>query len=90
MRILFLIARQFNQLLLVKSLAVKGMDKNTIASRAQMAPFIAARCMSQARSFTMEQLTAAVQDCVDAEEAVKTGQMTDVLSVELLIIKYSS
>ena len=34
MRILFLIARQFNQLLLVKSLAAKGLDKNAIASRA--------------------------------------------------------
>lgn len=89
MRILFLIARQFNQLLLVKSLAAKGYDKNTIASKAQIAPFIAGRCMQQARSFTREQLEEAVQDCVDSEEAVKTGQMSDVMSVELLIMKYS-
>jgi len=90
MRILFLIARQFNQLLLVKSLAAKGYDKNTIASKAQIAPFIAARCMAQARSFTMSQLEQAVQDCVESEEAVKTGQISDVMSVELLILKYSA
>ena len=32
----------------------------------------------------------AVRDFVDAEEAVKTGTLGDVLSVELLIVKYSS
>ena len=90
MRILFLIARQFNQLLLVKSLTAKGMDRASVASKAQIAPFIAGRLMTQARSFTMQQLQNAVQDCVDAEEAVKTGRMTDVLSVEILIVKYSA
>ncbi|OUQ18554.1 DNA polymerase III subunit delta [Lachnoclostridium sp. An138] len=90
MRILFLIARQFNQLLLVKSLTAKGMDRASVASKAQVAPFIAGRLMTQAKSFTMQQLRNAVQDCVDAEEAVKTGRMTDVLSVEILIVKYSA
>lgn len=90
MRILFLIARQFNQLLLVKSLAAKGMDRSSIASKAQVVPFIAGRLTTQARSFTLEQLKNAVKDCVDAEEAVKTGRMTDILSVELLIVKYSA
>lgn len=90
MRILFLIARQFNQLLLVKSLTAKGMDRASVASKAQIAPFIAGRLMTQAKSFTMQQLRNAVQDCVDAEEAVKTGRMTDVLSVEILIVKYSA
>ena len=31
----------------------------------------------------------AVQDCVQAEEDVKTGKIADTLSVELLILKYS-
>lgn len=90
MKILFLIARQFHQLLLVKSLSGKGMDKTGIASRLKIPPFAAARAMTQARGFTTEQLRQAVSDCVEAEEAVKTGRMTDILSVELLIIRYSS
>lgn len=89
MRILFLLARQFNQLLLVKSLMARGYDKSAIASKAGIAPFVAARCMAQAKSFTKEQLHAALTDCVDAEEAVKTGRMGDVMSVELLLVKYS-
>ena len=35
-------------------------------------------------------LEQAVKDFVDAEESVKTGRLEDKLSVELLIIKYSS
>ena len=31
-----------------------------------------------------------VVDFVDSEEAVKTGRLQDVLSVELLIVKYST
>lgn len=89
MRILFLLARQFNQLLLVKGLMARGYDKSTIASKAGIAPFVASRCMAQSKSFTHEQLKAAVEDCVDAEEAVKTGKMGDVMSVELLLVKYS-
>lgn len=89
MRILFLIARQFQQLLVVKSLMSKGYDKAAIASRAKLAPFVAAKCMAQAKSFTREQLEAAVRDCVQAEEDVKTGRLSDTLSVELLILKYS-
>lgn len=40
MRILFLIARQFNQILQVKELMAKGMDKGSIASRLKMQPFV--------------------------------------------------
>ena len=89
MRILFLLARQFNQLLSVRSLMGLGHDKNTIASRLSMSPFIVGKSMQQARRFSTETLTQAVKDCVQAEEDVKTGRMNDVMSVELLLIKYS-
>ena len=89
MRILFLLARQFNQLLSVRSLMSKGYDKNAIASRLSMSPFIAGKYIQQARRFTTEALAQAVEDCVRTEEAVKTGRMEDILSVELLIIRYS-
>ena len=37
----------------------------------------------------MAELKEALQACVEADEAVKTGKMSDVLSVELLIVTYS-
>ena len=67
MRILFLIARQFNQLLLVKSLASRGLDRSAIASKAQVAPFIAGRLMTQAKSFTAAQLRAALPPGMELE-----------------------
>ncbi len=88
MRILFLIARQFNQILQVKELMGKGMDKSTIASKLKLAPFVAGKIMLQAKSFTREQIFSYVNLCVDAEEAVKTGKLQDRLAVELLIANH--
>ncbi|MCD8398366.1 MAG: DNA polymerase III subunit delta [Lachnospiraceae bacterium] len=89
MRILFLIARQFNQMLQLKDLREQGMDNNTVASKAGLAPFIAKKTLSQAAHFSKEALRQAVEDCVEAEEAVKTGRLNDRLAVELLIVKFS-
>ncbi|MDO4267625.1 MAG: DNA polymerase III subunit delta [Eubacteriales bacterium] len=85
MRILFLIARQFNQLLQVKELAGKGMEKGAIASKLKLQPFVAGKIMAQARQFSREQILACVKLCVEAEEAVKRGRLQDRLAVELLI-----
>ena len=85
MRILFLIARQFNQILQVKELAAQGMDRAAIASRLKLQPFVVGKVMAQARAFTREQILSYVNLCVDAEESVKTGRLSDRLAVELLI-----
>ena len=87
MRILFLIARQFNQLLQVKELASKGSDKGTIASRLKVPPFAAGKLITQAKAFSREQILSYVELCVESEEAVKTGQLSDRMAVELLIAR---
>lgn len=90
MRILYLITRQFNMLLQVKELKNKGCDANVIGEKVGLAGFIAKKYIAQAAKFKETELRAAVRDCVEAEEAVKTGRMNDIMSVELLIVKYSS
>ncbi len=87
MRILFLIARQFNQLLQVKELMGKGLDKTGIATKLKLPPFAAGKLMPQARSFSKEDILSYVNLCVDAEEAVKTGRLGDRMAVELLITR---
>ena len=87
MRILFLIARQFNQLLQVKDLMGKGMDTGTIASKLKMQPFVVGKTMPQARQFGREQILSYVEFCVETEEAVKSGRLQDRLAVELLITR---
>lgn len=90
MRILFLIARQFNLLLQVKELKKKGADNKQIGAKTGLPPFIAGKYVTQAAGFTMSELRTALEDCVSYEEKVKTGRMNDVMSVEILIIKYSA
>lgn len=87
MRILFLIARQFNQILQVKELMTQKLDRGSIASKLKLQPFVAGKVMSQAKAFSREQILSYVNLCVDAEEAVKTGQLNERLAVELLITK---
>lgn len=90
MRILFLITRQFNLLLQVKELKNKGLDANSIGEKVGLAGFIARKYVAQAAKFRENDLRRALSDCVESEEAVKTGRMNDVMSVELLIVKYSA
>ena len=90
MRILFLIARQFNQMYQIKDLREQGYDSGAIAKKAGLAPFIAKKSLAQASKFEKDTLRQAVEDCVETEAAVKSGRLGDRLGVELLIVKYSS
>ena len=87
MRILFLIARQFNQILQVKELAAKGMDKGSIAAKMKIQPFVVGKVLPQTRAFSREQILSYVELCVQMEEEVKTGRLSDRLAVELLLTK---
>lgn len=89
MRILFLIGRQFNLLMQVKELKKKGYDDRKIGEKTGLHGFIVKKYVSQASRFSEKELRAALTACVEADEAVKTGKMNDVMSVELLIIRYS-
>ena len=87
MRILFLIARQFNQLLQIKELTAAEKDKGAIASALKVPPFAVGKLTAQARAFTRDQILSWVTLCVETEEAVKTGRLSDRLAVELLIAR---
>lgn len=89
MRILFLIARQFNQLLQTKEMLADGLGKSELASKLGLPPFAVKNIINCARHYSAEELRKAVEDCMGYEEAVKTGKLEDRLSVELLIIQYS-
>lgn len=91
MKILALISRQFNMLLQVKEMKMKGYQEQTIATQTGLnAYFLKKKYIPQASKFKLEQLQQALTACVEAEEAVKTGNMTDILSVELIIVSLSA
>ena len=83
--ILFLVGRQYDQLLMVKELSLAGKNKGEIASAVKVPAFVAGRMMGQVRNTPSKVLLHNVRRCVELEEAVKTGNMKDRMAVELLI-----
>lgn len=90
MRILYLIARQYNQMLQVKEVSENGCGMQEISSRLGIQSFLVRNYLNYGKRYTAQQLLEIVKKCTDTEEAVKTGRMTDTLSVELLIVEFSS
>ncbi|MEZ3490780.1 MAG: DNA polymerase III subunit delta [Lachnospiraceae bacterium] len=91
MKILALIARQFNMLLQVKEMKTKGYHESDIAKQTGLNPYyLKKKYIPQAAQFKQAQLETALKACVEAEEAVKTGRMPDLLSVELIIVSLST
>lgn len=86
MRILFLLARQYNMLLQVKELKAKGFDQKAIGAKVGLSPYIAGKYAAQVSGLRTAQLKEAVEECVKAEEAVKNGRMNDVMGIEVLIM----
>lgn len=89
MKILSLIARQFNILLQIKELGKNGFSQGEMASKIGLPPFVVRKNMPQADRFSKEQIEGALNDCVSYEEAFKTGRIGDQLSVEILIVKFT-
>ncbi len=90
MRILFLVARQFNILLQVKELVKKGYGNKAIGEKIGLPGFIAGKYVAQASHFQKALLREAVESCVATEEQIKTGKITDYMGLEIIIIKYSN
>jgi len=90
MRILYLIGRQFNQLLQIKELQAKQNHNKIIAEKIGLQPFVVNKYVVQADKFSTLALRDALEACVMADEDVKTGKLADRMSVELIIVRYSA
>lgn len=89
MRILYLLGRQFNLMLQVKSLTEQGAGKEEVASRLGVQGFIAQKTIRQADNFPVKTLKSALTACVETEEAIKTGRLDENMGVEMLLVRYT-
>ena len=85
MSIMYKIARQFNQLLMVKDMVSAGCRQDAVMSRMRVPSFVAGKLMQQARGYDRRVLEGNVERCLELETAFKTGDMPERLAVELLI-----
>lgn len=89
MKILYMLARQFNIMLQVKEMSLKGVPAAEMAKNMGMQNFIINKTLSQCKNFKLSTIKHAVSYCLKLEEAVKLGNMNDKMAVELIIVKYS-
>lgn len=88
-RILSLIARQFNLLLQTKELLLNNVGNAQIVEKIKVPPFAVKKYIYEAKQFDMPSLKKALEACVKADEDIKSGKMSDKMSVELLIVEFS-
>ncbi len=89
-KVMFMINRQFRQLIQAKLLLRDGASKKEIASFFKTHPFIAEKLIRQANSFDMERLEAAAARGLELDIAIKNGKMKDRMAVELLIVGFAA
>lgn len=88
--IVALTAFQTRALLLVKSLADRGLRVPQIASTAGMAPFVVEKSLPLTRQFTYAQLEAAHRALLDVDTALKRSRMTPEMALDLLVMEFGS
>lgn len=89
LRILIMLTRQFRLIYQTKILLKEGYDINMVAKKLGLPAFVARKCSTQGSSFTLSVLEEALKECLLVDTAIKTGQLKDVLAVEMLLAKYS-
>ncbi|MCX7746739.1 MAG: DNA polymerase III subunit delta [Clostridia bacterium] len=89
-KILFMITRQFRQVLEIKLLKESGMSGDKAASEMGITPYMAGKLIKQSGSFSVEKLKNAIHESLELDRAIKTGKIKDRIAAEILIVKYSS
>ncbi|WP_317367426.1 DNA polymerase III subunit delta [uncultured Tyzzerella sp.] len=88
--ILNMISRQFRIILQTKYLYNKNYNINSIASKLGLRDFIVKEALNHSKNFSIKILLQAINECLEIDNKIKTGQSTDEIAVELLIIKYTT
>lgn len=88
-KVLFMITRQFRQILEMKLLCGSGMRQDEAAAKIGITPFAAGKIQKQSNGFSVKTLKQAVEECLELDMAIKTGRMDDRIAAELLITRYS-
>lgn len=85
-KLLSLLEKQYNQLLQIKLLRDSGELKETIAQKLAIRGYFINKYMSQASKYTAKELRKCLKLCVQTDEDIKTGHISDTLGVETLLV----
>lgn len=85
-KMLSLLEKQYNQLLQIRLLRDEGEQRETIAQKVGIRGYFIGKYMSQASKYSAAELKKMLNRCVQTDEDIKTGHITDTLGVETLLI----
>ncbi|MCR5511336.1 MAG: DNA polymerase III subunit delta [Lachnospiraceae bacterium] len=86
-KILVLITRHYDTLLKIKDLEVRGQGDGVICKKVGKPEFTMKKYRRQTGGYSLDELKSALNLCTDADMAVKTGQMTDRISLDSLMVR---
>ncbi|MCI5504623.1 MAG: DNA polymerase III subunit delta [Eubacterium sp.] len=89
MHILFLIIRQYRILLMICNMRSLHKPDKEIAQAAGIPVFAIRKNESQLRGYNLKSLEKCIASCIEMEEQIKTGRISDQMAVELLIVGLS-
>jgi DNA polymerase-3 subunit delta len=84
-----MIVRQFRIMIQVKELGEQGLSQRDMATRLNLHSFVVEKTTRQAMNFSMEQLETVYRKLLETDVAIKTGQMDDVLALDMLVVGLS-
>jgi DNA polymerase-3 subunit delta len=80
-----MVVRQFRLLLLTREILDSGGGRNEVITQIKVVPFVAEKMIGQARHFTLPGLESIYHRLLEADVAVKTGEMPADLSLDTLV-----
>lgn len=86
LRLLGMLARQIRILIQVSELRAEGISQSAMANRLKLHPYVVRKGAAQALNFSMDQLERAHRLLVQTDWKIKTGEMEDVLALDLLVV----
>lgn len=87
--ILSLLTRQYTQMLTVKDCMNRNMPDKMIESKMGLQSWVIKRLKDVSKKMRFSEIKACLEACAQADEDIKTGNLTDSMSVELLIVTCS-
>ncbi len=87
LKILATLSNQMKNVLKVKELSSKGYTSKAIAKRIGIHPFVATKSIKQSRNYSEKQLIGFINYITNIDAKIKTGQIEDLLGIELIVLE---
>lgn len=87
LKILTTLGNQLKNILSAKLLLEQGYTSKMIASKIGIHPFVASKCASQSKNFSVDLLKKLLNNFLEMDVMIKTGKIDEKIGIEMLVIE---